>query len=236
MQGLVADIILIQEFNIGNNTSDTLKAFVKAMCGDGFSYFRESGSMIPNSIISRFPILASGAWDDSLSKNREFAWARIDVPGPIDLWVVSLHLLTSKSTVRGKQIAELVMYIKQYVPEKDFLIVGGDLNTTNFSEQSLKGFDGLLDRTARPLDQKGNGHTNSTRNKPYDRLFADFDLQPHHTAVQIGKQSFPHGLVFDSRVFTPLVDVSPAQKDDSDAFAMQHMAVVRDFLLPTPKK
>ena len=43
------------------------------------------------------PILDSGSWDDTLSPNRDFAWARIDVPGPHDLWAVSLHLLTSST-------------------------------------------------------------------------------------------------------------------------------------------
>ncbi len=234
LQGLVPDIILIQEFNLGNNSAATLAAFVQDMCGDGFSYFREANSALPNGIISRYPILASGAWDDSLSTNREFAWARIDVPGPIDLWAVSVHLLTSKATVRAKQIVELVGYIKQHVPQQDFLIVGGDLNTTSLSEQSLQGFDGLLDRARVPVDQAGNGHTNSNRNKPYDRLFADFDLEPHHTAVAIGAQAFVNGLVFDSRVYTPLINVTPAEQGDSGAESMQHMAIVRDFAIPTP--
>ena len=234
LQGLVPDIVLIQEFNLGDNSAATVTAFVQDMCGDGFSYFREPNSAIPNGIISRYPILASGAWDDSLSTNREFVWARIDIPGPIDLWAVSLHLLTSKASVRAKQIVQLVAYIKQHVPPQDFLVVGGDLNTTSVSEQSLQGFDGLLDRARRPVDQAGNGHTNSNRNKPYDRLFADFDLEPHHTAVTIGAQSFGDGLVFDSRVYTPLIDLSPAEQGDSGAEAMQHMAVVRDFAIPTP--
>lgn len=234
LQGLVPDIVLMQEFNKGDNSPTTIKKFVKDMCGDGFSFYRESGSAIPNGIISRYPIIASGSWDDALSKNREFAWARIDVPGPTDLWAISLHLLTSKSSVRAKQVTQLVAYIKQNVPEDDFLVVGGDLNTTSFSEQSLNGFNGLLDRTRRPVDQAGNGHTNSPRNKPYDRLFADFDLEPHGVPVKLGAQEFKNGLVFDSRVFTPLIDVTPAMKEDSGAEAMQHMAIVRDFALPTP--
>ena len=44
--------------------------------------------------------------------------------------------------------------------------------------------------------------------------------------------SFAHGLVFDSRVYTPLSDVSPVLASDSAASGMQHMAVVRDYLLP----
>jgi hypothetical protein len=47
----------------------------------------------------------------------------------------------------------------------------------------------------------------------------------------IGSSSFPNGLVFDSRVYTPLTDVAPIQKADSSALNMQHMPVVRDFAL-----
>jgi len=38
--------------------------------------------------------------------------------------------------------------------------------------------------------------------------------------------------VFDSRVFQPLADVAPIQPGDSAAPNMQHMAIVRDFLVP----
>ena len=45
----------------------------------------------------------------------------------------------------------------------------------------------------------------------------------------IGAANYPNGLVFDSRVFTPLSDVSPAQTGDSGVTGMQHMAVLKDF-------
>jgi hypothetical protein len=37
--------------------------------------------------------------------------------------------------------------------------------------------------------------------------------------------------VFDSRVYTPLEDVAPVLRADSQATNMQHMPVVKDFLL-----
>lgn len=40
------------------------------------------------------------------------------------------------------------------------------------------------------------------------------------------------GLVVDTRIYTPLGDLAPAELADSDAANMQHMAVVRDFLVP----
>jgi hypothetical protein len=40
--------------------------------------------------------------------------------------------------------------------------------------------------------------------------------------------------VFDSRVYTPLADVSPVLMTDSAAVNMQHMGVVKDVLLSAP--
>jgi hypothetical protein len=50
--------------------------------------------------------------------------------------------------------------------------------------------------------------------------------------VAIGSQSFANGLVFDSRIYTPLADVAPVLQSDCAATNMQHMAVVRDFFVP----
>jgi len=36
-------------------------------------------------------IVEAGEWDDPRVGNRDFAWARIDIPGPVDLWAVSVH-------------------------------------------------------------------------------------------------------------------------------------------------
>jgi hypothetical protein len=50
--------------------------------------------------------------------------------------------------------------------------------------------------------------------------------------VEIAANRFPFGLVFDSRVYDPVSDVLPVLETDSAAVGMQHMAVVRDFLIP----
>ena len=49
--------------------------------------------------------------------------------------------------------------------------------------------------------------------------------------MAIGAAQFANGLVVDTRVYTPLADLAPALATDSGATGMQHMAVVRDFLL-----
>src|SRR4051812_31220585 len=97
LAGLHPDIVMLQEFNYAGNTAGELRSFVDATFGSSFSYYREAGAQIPNGVISRYPILAAGEWDDPEVTNRDFAYARIDIPGPIDLWAISVHLLTDTS-------------------------------------------------------------------------------------------------------------------------------------------
>lgn len=85
-----------------------------------------------------------------------------------------------------------------------------------------------------PADQEGNPKTNAGRNKPYDGVVVSPALETLEQPLVIGAHSFPRGLVFDSRVYQPLSDVPPMLVDDSGAVQMQHMAVVRQFLLSSP--
>lgn len=104
LRGLQPDIVLIQEFNYLNNTASDFRAWVDDTFGADFSYMREpSPGQIPNGVISRYPILASGKWEDANVSNRDFAWARIDIPGDRDLWVISVHLLTTSSSNRNAE-------------------------------------------------------------------------------------------------------------------------------------
>ena len=66
----------------------------------------------------------------------------------------------------------------------------------------------------------------------FDVVLVDPDLSALQIPVAIGASTFPDGLVVDSRVYTPLEEIAPVLVDDSRAPFMQHMAVVRDFLLP----
>jgi hypothetical protein len=59
----------------------------------GYHFAREDDALTANGIISRWPIIESGEWDDPLTATRDFVWARSDVPGPKDLWAVRMHLL-----------------------------------------------------------------------------------------------------------------------------------------------
>jgi endonuclease/exonuclease/phosphatase family metal-dependent hydrolase len=232
-QGVNPDVVMIQEFNYGTNSAADIRSFVNAAFGASFSYFREAGAQIPNGIVSRYPILAAGEWDDTSVSNRDFAWARIDIPGPVDLWAVSVHLLTSSSSTRSTEAAQLVSLIKQNIPAGDFLVIGGDFNTGSRTEGCI-GTLGQIVTTAGPYpaDRNGNTNTNASRGNPYDWVLADADLNAYKTATIIGANSFTNGLVADTRVYSPIAEISPALASDSGATNMQHMGIVRDFLIP----
>ncbi|WP_437722195.1 lamin tail domain-containing protein [Sorangium sp. So ce861] len=233
MQGVKPDIVLLQEFNYGNNSTSAIRGFVDVTFGTGFSYFRESGAQIPNGIVSRWPIVESGKWDDSSVSNRDFAWARIDVPGSADLWAISVHFLTSSSGARNTEAQQLVSFIQAHVDEDDYLVIGGDFNTGSRSETCVTTLSSVVVTSGpHPVDKNGNDKTNAGRTKPYDWVLVDSDLEPLETAVVIGGSSFTNGLVVDTRVYSPLSEISPAIASDSGASSMQHMGVVRDFMIP----
>ncbi|MBQ1926743.1 MAG: endonuclease, partial [Proteobacteria bacterium] len=82
-----------------------------------------------------------------------------------------------------------------------------------------------------PRDQNGNFKTNASRRRHYDWVLVDKKFQEFSVPTQIGSQTFPNGYVLDSRVHSPLSEISPVEYDDSDAPNMQHMPVIRDFMI-----
>jgi endonuclease/exonuclease/phosphatase family metal-dependent hydrolase len=232
-QGTHPDVVMIQEFNFGTNSNADIRSFVDTAFGPTFSFFREAGAQIPNGVISRFPIIASGEVDDTSVSNRDFAFARIDIPGPVDLWAFSLHLLTSSATARNTEATQLVAFIKQTVPAGDFLVIGGDFNTGSRTEACISTL-GQVTVTSGPFpaDRNGETNTNAARAKPFDWVLADADLNAFRTPVLLGSSSFTNGLVADTRVYSPIGEISPALASDSGSTNMQHMGVIRDFLIP----
>jgi endonuclease/exonuclease/phosphatase family metal-dependent hydrolase len=233
-QGLDPDIALVQEMNYGNNSAEALAELVSRAFGPDFHYYREPVSGIPNGIVSRYPIIAAGQWDQPEMTNREFVWARIDVPGPVDLWAVSIHLKAGSEAARRRVEARaLADAIRAAVPAGDYLVIGGDLNTSSRTEGCLTELSTVVGTGAPwPHDQAGDGDTNAGRSSPYDWVLFDADLAARAIPVEVGPNVHANGLVFDSRVYTPLTAVAPVLASDSDAPSMQHMAVVRDVALP----
>lgn len=232
-QGTAPDVVMIQEFNFGDGSASAIRGFVDDAFGKTFSYYREGGAQIPNGIISRWPILDSGEWDDTAVSNRDFAWARIDIPGPKDLWAISVHLLTSGSGVRSSEAAALTALIKANIPAGDYLAIGGDFNSDNRAEALFGAFSAVVSTAGPyPADRNGNVNTNASRGKPYDHVLVDGDLVPYQTATVIGASTFPAGLVVDTRTYSPIAEIAPARSSDSAATNMQHMAIIKDFVVP----
>lgn len=233
LQGVEPDVVLIQEFRVGNKTEAAVRDWVRTTFGQGFFFYREPGRPKPNGVISRYPIIASGQWDDPRVNDREFAWARIDLPGDKDLFAVSVHFLTSNGGDRTAEARVVASKLRELVPAGHYVVVGGDFNTDNRSESCFRELSGVVDTAGPyPADQRGNMGTNANRNKPYDQVLVSGNLKARQRAVNFGGRDFPTGAVIDTRVYSPLSEIAPAQLTDSRAPQMQHMAVVKDFEWP----
>jgi endonuclease/exonuclease/phosphatase family metal-dependent hydrolase len=236
-QGVDPDVALVQEMSYGDNSPADLQNMVDQAFGVGFSYYRESTvnvqNALPNAVVSRYPLLEAGTWDDPEISNRSFVWARIDIPGATDLWAVSVHLGTDNASLRNDEAVALVALLQQHVPVTDHLVIGGDLNTDARGEACVATLAARVVTAAPwPVDQDDNDNTSTNRSKPYDWVIASPAFDALEVPVLVGSSSFANGLVVDSRVYSPLAEIAPVMFGDSGATNMQHMAVVRDFVLP----
>lgn len=231
-QGLKPDVVAIQEFNYNNNTTADIRSFVDTAFGTNFSYYREpftGNGDLPNGIISRYPIINAGSWTDNSVGNRGFAWAQIDLPGTNDVYVVSVHLLTSSATARNTEAVQLKGLMQSNFPANAWIVLAGDFNTDNRTEAAMTTFGTFLSDNPIPTDNNGNQFTSQNRNHPHDYVLPSFSFTNVETASVFPSHTFPSGLVFDSTVYTPLSDVTPVQFGDSTN--AQHMAVIKDFLV-----
>ena len=240
-QALKPDVVAVQEFNylstngLGTSTPGAMREMVNASFGTNFFYYREPGSYsIPNGIISRWPIVASNSWDDIQVSDRGFAWAKIDLPGTNDLYVVSVHLHGNGGpSSRAIEATNLKALIQSNFPANAWIVVGGDFNTDTRTETCMTTFKSYLSDAAIPNDGNLSGtpspNTNEPRGAPYDYVLPSFNFATNHVPTVIGSRSHANGLVLDSEIYTPLTDVSPVQFGDSHVPNMQHMAVVKDF-------
>lgn len=239
LQALDGDITLMQEFNVAPpNDAAAVTSFVNTNFGPGFYWYREAGAQIPNGIVSRWPIIASGEWDDTNVSNRDFAWARIDIPGAADLYAISVHFLTSNATDRNSEAQQVVNQLipSLNIPAGAYLVVGGDLNTGSRTESCISTLSSrVVTAGPYPVGDDGNSNTNAGRNEPYDWVLANSTLDALESSTTYGAFSYANGLVFDTRNFTQAElnsAFSPALTTDSAAVNMQHMAVIRTFTIP----
>ncbi|MDP0490849.1 MAG: endonuclease/exonuclease/phosphatase family protein [Verrucomicrobiota bacterium JB023] len=229
-RALDADVIGVQEFNIPGGESE--REWVSRVFGSEFHYMIEAGEeSIPCGIVSRYPILQAGEWDDPQVPNRDFAWATIDIPGDVDLHVISVHFHASGgSPSRAIEAGVVVRKVKATFPSDDYVVLCGDFNSTSREAAEIAKLKEVFFDQNQPVDQNGNGNTNANRNKPYDWVMPNAALLALHSTYSIGGRDFPNGLVFDSRVWQ--VPPEPVRREDSAAVNMQHMAVVKAYTLP----
>ena len=231
-QGLKPDIVAIQEFNYSNNMASDFRSMVDTAFGTNFVYYREpypGSSDIPNGIISRYPIINSGSWTDTLVGNRGYAWAQIDLPGTNDIYVVSVHLLTSSASNRAAEAANLKALMQTNFPSNAWIVLAGDFNTDSRTETAITTFSGYLSDFPVPVDDLGNSDTSVNRNHPHDYVLPSLSLANLETATIFPTHTCSNGLVFDSRVYGDLSDFYPVQSADSGL--AQHMAVMKDFTI-----
>ena len=238
-QGLKPDIVAIQEFQYGGSVaSNDLRILVNTAFGTNFYFYCEPYTGIPNGIVTRYPFIAAGSWVDSDAgiNDRGFAWGQLDIPGTNDLYVVSVHLKASSGADnvnrRAAEAAEIKALISTNFPPNSWIIVAGDMNIYDQSEGAVSTFATFLSDTPVPADQSGDQDTNAGRAERYDRVLMSFSLTNRLTPLVISNVTHANGLVFDSRVYSPLANVSPVLSGDSGVSGMQHMAVMRAFLIP----
>jgi endonuclease/exonuclease/phosphatase family metal-dependent hydrolase len=245
-QELRPSIVAIQEFNFRTNSSEDIRRFVDGTFGKQFSYFRETeaGDSIPNGIISLYPIVDAGEWRDPILGNRGYAWAKIELPQGRFAWVYSLHFSAGGGNKgkRAYQAQELVRLIKEHIPNyaNEMILIGGDLNTTSKNEEAIRILQEIVGDEPDPMDPAGNPNTNANRNKRYDWAMASDAIEQYQIAVDLRTDPrqkpaerlnfFPEGLVFDTRSWGDF-PFKYAKKSDSSSPGMQHMAVIKDFLI-----
>ena len=244
-QALKPDIALVQEMNYGNNSASDYKSFAQKIVGTDYYAVEDSKYNIPNGIVSKYPITETGSWDDPNLSDRELKWAVIDIPGEKDIFAVSVHLHTSPASDQTKAaqvIVDEIAKIKSSKPDTYYYVVGGDFNgETAVSSSGFGKNNTFYISGPDPVDEEGDSNTNRNRNKQYDYVLADYPLHDfqvptvYYSSEDPTKtKSYKNGLVFDTRLYdqSELDEYfSPAQTNDSGASSMQHMAVVKDFLI-----
>ncbi len=248
-QALKPDIALVQEMNYKNNSDSDYKNFAQQIVGTNCYAIDDADYQIPNGVVSKYPITSHGYWKDPKINNRALMWAVVDIPGDTDIFAVSVHLHTKPTTdqtTAAKVIVDEIAKIKEKNPGKYYYVVGGDFNgPTAVSSDGFGKNNTFYVGGPHPVDENGDEETNANGSNQYDFVLADYPLHEFQVPVvyysnedSTKTKCYENGLVFDTRVYSQSVldeYFSPAETGDSGASQMQHMAVVKDFLIEVNK-
>ncbi|HMO49538.1 MAG TPA: hypothetical protein PKE26_03550 [Kiritimatiellia bacterium] len=235
-QGLQPDIVAIQEFTVTNTGGH--RAFVDQHFGTNYHFFVEStdgdtASPMPNGIISRWPLIAAGEWEDVNISNRDFAWATVELPGSGRVHVVSVHLKagSTESDIdrRILQAHALTNLIHHAFGSNDYIILAGDLNCSTRNEPALRILTNIFNDVRQPADRHGNRNTNRAGNRPFDFVLANQAVAAYETPLTVDGVLFPDGLIFIDNQWDILPH--PILAGDSYAPNRQHMPVMKRFAI-----
>ncbi len=239
-QALCPDVVLIQEFNVTNGTTAAdYRTWVNQNFGTNFNYYvQTNGVSIPNGVVSRWPIVTCGMWDDTTLSDRDFAWAKIQLPGTQQLQAVSLHIKASSGSADVSQRTSegrlLTNYIAQagWLTNGHYVAIGGDFNlySTNEAVMQVLTANTVTDKH-QPADQFGDKESNSARENPYDRVLPSTNLDARHRTFALWGYNYPNGIVYDTRIAWTNGLPPPSLAADSGAANMQHMAIMKVFEL-----
>ena len=238
-QALCPDVVMIQEFNVTNGTTAAAyRTWVNQNFGTNFSYYvQTNGVSIPNGIISRWPITSAGVWDDATLSDRDFVWAKIQLPGTQQLQAVSVHIKASSSSSDVSQRTTEARALTNYIAQAGWLANGyvaiaGDFNlySTNEACMQVLTANTVTDRR-QPADQFGDKETNSARENPYDRVLTSTNLDVRLRTFNLWGYSYANGIVYDTRITWASGLPPPSLAADCGAVNMQHMAVMKVFEL-----
>ena len=229
------DIIIIQEFR--SSAEDVIRQ-LESRFKTKYSYHKGKGRIGNGIIVKGENKIKSVHSQPSILEfitDRGYDAAIVDIPGPKDMLVVSLHLYTKASSNMKSQIDEypaVFDFIQQIRNTGDYyVVVGGDFNSSSSQYVNLYWSSLLATDVTYPRDHLGNYNTNAARRRHYDWILVDRDFQQFSVPTKVGNQIFPHGYVLDSRVHSPLSEIAPVRAEDSAAANFQHMPVVRDFII-----
>ena len=134
-KALKPDIVMIQEFNYDGSRRD----FVNEAFGEEFFFYKSPVGDIPNGIISRYPFVETGHFDDPGASDRDFAYAKIKLPNGKFLWAISAHFKYGKGdkSTRNNEAREVIAFVKRKIPTEDYFAIGGDFNTKSRTEGAI---------------------------------------------------------------------------------------------------
>ncbi len=236
LQALGPDVVLLQEFNMTNGTTAAAyRAWVDQNFGTNYQYCVQTGVSIPNGVVSRWPISSWGVWDDTTLTDRDFVWAKIELPGTQKMYAVSLHIKASSGyeSQRTTETRALTNYIANAGWESGaYIAIGGDFNLQVRTETALSVLTSSIVRdTYQPADQNNNKNTNSGRDNPYDLVLPSTNLNVRHRTLSLWGYNYTNGIVFDTRITWANGLPPPSLYSNSATLNMQHMGVMKVFEL-----